>query len=229
MLIGFKIFFCIATAQICYFSARIKVIPKFNFQDYMSTSINPDPLQLRSWLQGAAQRDAVAFRSLYEASAPRLFGLALRILQRRELAEEVLQESFVAIWHSARDYESALSAPMTWMTTIVRNKAFDLLRRVRHDVEIDGEPFDDAVIEALRDPAATPIESLEMSSDAQALAGCMSALEEKHRKVVGMAFFHDLSYGDVAQQLALPIGTVKTWIRRSLMRLHDCLKGRGAA
>lgn len=196
----------------------------------MSTAAtHSDPAQLRAWLHAAAHHDGEAFRSLYDASSPRLYGLALRILGRRELAEEVVQESFVAIWHSAGHYESGLSAPMTWMTTIVRNKAFDLLRRTRHDVQIDGEPFDAAVLEALRDPQATPIESLQMSSDAKALAGCMSALEEKHRTVIGMAFFHDLSYTDVARQLVLPIGTVKTWIRRSLARLHDCLKGRGAA
>lgn len=194
-----------------------------------AATASSDPAQLRTWLHAAGRHDGVAFRALYDASSPKLYGLALRILGRRELAEEVLQESFVAIWHSAGNYESALSAPMTWMTTIVRNKAFDLLRRTQHDVQIDGEPFDTAVLEALRDPQATPIESLQISSDAKALAGCMSALEEKHRKVIGMAFFHDLSYNDVALQLVLPIGTVKTWIRRSLVRLHDCLKGRGAA
>ncbi|QNA90271.1 sigma-70 family RNA polymerase sigma factor [Massilia sp. Dwa41.01b] len=195
----------------------------------MSTATQPDPVQLRTWLLGAARRDAAAFRSLYDASAPRLYGLALRILRRRELAEEVLQDSFVSIWNSARDYDGALAAPMTWMTTIVRNKAFDLLRRTRQEVDIDGEGFDADVLAAMRDPAATPIEALQMSSEAKALANCMAALEEKHRRVLGMAFFHDLSHSDVAQQLALPIGTVKTWIRRSLARLHGCLSGKGLA
>ena len=192
-----------------------------------STATSPDPIQLGAWLNGAARRDAAAFRSLYEASAPRLYGLALRILRRRELAEEVLQESFVSIWNSARDYDSGLSAPMTWMTTIVRNKAFDLLRRTRQSVDADGDAFDETVLAALRDPRATPIEALQISSDAKALANCMAALEEKHRRVLGMAFFHDLSYSDVAQQLTLPIGTVKTWVRRSLARLHSCLSGKG--
>jgi RNA polymerase sigma-70 factor (ECF subfamily) len=158
-----------------------------------------------------------------------LFGLALRILRRRELAEEALQESFVSIWHHAGDYQAGLSAPMTRMTTIVRNQSFDLLRRLRIDSAIDGEDFDDRVLASLRDPAANPAEVLELSSEARALAACMSALEEKHRNVVGLAFFHDLSYKDVAHKLALPIGTVKTWIRRSLARLHDCLTGGRAA
>jgi RNA polymerase sigma-70 factor (ECF subfamily) len=186
-----------------------------------------DPAQLRAWLHGAARRDRMAFRSLYEASSPKLYGLALRILGRRELAEEVLQESFVAIWHHAIDYESGLSAPMTWMTTIVRNRAFDLLRRSRN--ETDADTIDSHALESIADLAATPAERLQMSSEAQALADCMAALEDKHREVVGMAFFQDLSYNDVANKLALPLGTVKTWIRRSLARLHACLSARGAA
>lgn len=188
---------------------------------------NTDPAQLRAWLHGAAHRDRTAFRALYDASSPRLYGLALRILGRRELAEEVLQESFAAIWHHAGDYETTLSAPMTWMTTIVRNRAFDVLRRSRHDGEADAA--DSHALESLADMAATPAERMQMSSEAQALADCMAALEEKHREVVGMAFFHDLSHSDVAAKLTLPLGTVKTWIRRSLTRLHACLSARGAA
>src|ERR1700739_5024784 len=183
----------------------------------MTTDVNSlDPQQLRSWLQGAARRDAAAFRALYDATSSKLFGFALRILVKRELAEEVLQESFVAIWNNAGSYQSQLAAPMTWMATIVRNKAFDLLRRSDVTTEIDAEQFDSEVMNALQDPGATPIEALLMSSDAQALAYCMAALEGLHRQAIGLAFFHDLSHSEVAQQLALPIGTVKTWIRRGL-------------
>lgn len=185
-----------------------------------------DPAQLRAWLHGSAQRDRTAFRALYDASSPRLYGLALRILGRRELAEEVLQESFVAIWHHAVDYQGGLSAPMTWMATIVRNRAFDVLRRARSEGMADA---DGDTLASLPDLAATPADRMQMSSEAQALADCMAALEEKHREVVGMAFFHDLSHSDVADKLTLPLGTVKTWIRRSLARLHACLSARGAA
>ncbi len=193
----------------------------------VQSSNSLDPLELNNWIRGAAQKDALAFRRLYKAVSPRLLGLALRILHRRELAEEALQESFVSIWHHAGDYQPGLSAPMTWMSTIVRNKSFDLLRRLQADSVIDGEDFDERVLASLRDPAANPAEALELSSEARALAACMAALEEKHRHVVGLAFFHDLSYGDVAHKLALPIGTVKTWIRRSLARLQDCLTSVG--
>jgi RNA polymerase sigma-70 factor (ECF subfamily) len=144
-------------------------------------------------------------------------------LHKRELAEEVLQESFVSIWNSARGYQSQLAAPMTWMAAIVRNKAFDALRRSDDTVEIDVDTFDSRIMQALQDPAATPIEALQLSNDAKALAHCMSMLEGLQRQVIGMAFYHDLSHSEVAQRMAIPIGTVKTWIRRSLERLKTCL------
>ncbi|TFW16145.1 sigma-70 family RNA polymerase sigma factor [Duganella callida] len=189
----------------------------------MSDAHTLDPQQLRTWLQGAANRDAAAFRALYNATSSKLFGFALRILNKRELAEEVLQDSYVAIWNNAGTYQSHLAAPMTWMTTIVRNKAFDLLRRSDVHAEIDGEQFDNEVLNALHDPAATPIEALQMSGDAKALAYCMSVLERMHRQVIGLAYFHELSHSEVAAQMELPIGTVKTWIRRGLERLKACL------
>ncbi len=196
----------------------------------MSTDVKPlDPQQLKAWLLAAGKRDAAAFRALYEASSSKLFGFALRILHKRELAEEVLQESFVAIWNNAANYQSHLAAPMTWMATIVRNKAFDHLRRSDAAVEIDAEQFDGEVMNALQDPQATPIEALRMSGDAKALAWCMSALEGAHRQVVALAYFHDLSHSEVAAQMKLPIGTVKTWIRRSLDKLRVCLARREQA
>jgi RNA polymerase sigma-70 factor (ECF subfamily) len=185
-----------------------------------------DPQQLRTWLAAAARRDGAAFRSLYDATSAKLFGFALRILHKQELAEEALQDSFVAIWNNAASYQSHLAAPMTWMATIVRNKAFDMLRRSDDAVEIDAEQFDTEVMNALQDPQATPIEALQMSGDAKALAFCMSALEGLHRQVVALAYYHDLSHSEVAERMSLPIGTVKTWIRRSLERLRTCLAKR---
>ena len=184
--------------------------------------------QLKAWLLAAGNKDAKEFRQLYNATSSKLFGFALRILHKQELAEEALQEGFVAIWNNAATYQSHLAAPMTWMATIVRNKAFDVLRRSDDSVEIDAEQFDSEVMNALRDPQATPIESLQMSGDAKALAFCMSALEGLHRQVVALAYYHDLSHSEVAQQMSLPIGTVKTWIRRSLERLRTCLAKREA-
>ena len=185
-----------------------------------------DPQQLRIWLLAAGKRDAKAFRSLYDACSSKLFGFALRILHKRELAEEVLQESFVAIWNNAANYQSHLAAPMTWMATIVRNKAFDHLRRSDVSVEIDAEQFDSEVMNALQDPQATPIDDLQMSGDAKALAWCMSALEGAHRQVMALAYYHDMSHSEVSEHMKMPIGTVKTWIRRSLDKLRACLAQR---
>ncbi|WP_156396425.1 RNA polymerase sigma factor [Noviherbaspirillum sp. Root189] len=174
-------------------------------------------------MAAVGRRDALAFRELYDATSAKLFGFALRIVVKRELAEEVLQESFVNIWNNASSYQAGLAAPMTWMTTIVRNKAFDMLRRIDHTVEIDADTFDKGVMEALESTNPTPIEALQMSGDAKALAKCFSRLEGLHRQAIALAFYHDLSHSEVAEQMKLPIGTVKTWIRRGLERLRLCL------
>jgi RNA polymerase sigma factor (sigma-70 family) len=189
-----------------------------------------DPQQLKTWLLATGRHDAAAFRRLYDASSAKLFGFALRILTKHELAEEVLQESFVAIWSNASSYQSHLAAPMTWMATIVRNKAIDLLRRVDGPaLELDAEPFDNEVMNALRDPSASQIDALCISSDAKSLAWCMTALEGLQRQALALAYYHDLSHSEVAAQLQLPIGTVKTWIRRSLEKLRTCLAKREQA
>jgi RNA polymerase sigma factor (sigma-70 family) len=182
-----------------------------------------DTARLKALMVAVARRDAVAFRELYDATSTKLFGFALRILVKRELAEEVLQESFVNIWNNAASYQAGLAAPMTWMTTIVRNKAIDMLRRLDNTVEIDADTFDKDVMEALESTNPTPIEALQMSSDAKALANCFSRLEGLHRQAIALAFYHDLSHSEVAEQMKLPIGTVKTWIRRGLERLRLCL------
>jgi RNA polymerase sigma factor (sigma-70 family) len=114
-------------------------------------TLHPDPEQLATWLQATAQGDAAAFRALYDTISPKLFGYALRILGKRELAEEALQDGFVAIWNGAAGYQRHLAAPMTWMTTIVRNKSLDLLRRCAHDLDIDGPVFDAEIMAALQD------------------------------------------------------------------------------
>jgi len=184
---------------------------------------DPQTAQLKIWLAAVARRDANAFRHLYEATSSKLFAFALRILIKRELAEEALQESFVNIWHNAASYQASLAAPMTWMTTIVRNKAFDMLRRQDDAVEIDADTFDRDVMNALESNEPTPIEALQMSSDAKALAHCFARLEGLHRQAIALAFYHDLSHSEVSEQMKLPIGTVKTWIRRGLERLRLCL------
>jgi RNA polymerase sigma factor (sigma-70 family) len=184
-----------------------------------------DPL--KQLLAAIARQNRNAFRQLYDATAPKLFGYALRMLKKRELAEEVLQESFISIWNNAASYQSSLAAPLTWMTTIVRNKAFDVLRRTEDTIEIDAPSFLEGdmqtMLDSIEGTTPTPNEALQLSENATALAGCLKHLEGLHRQAIAMAFFHDLSHGEVAEQLRLPVGTVKTWIRRGLERLRLCL------
>jgi RNA polymerase sigma factor (sigma-70 family) len=186
-----------------------------------------DPQQLRTWLAAVARQDRQAFRSLYDATAPKLFGYALRILGKREIAEEAVQDSFVSVWNNASSYQASLAAPMTWMVTIVRNKAFDILRRDDRTVEIDADSFKEGgmaeLLESVESNAPTPGAALDMSENAAALAKCFGRLEGLHRQAIALAFYHDLSHSEVAEQMRLPIGTIKTWIRRGLEKLRVCL------
>ena len=188
-----------------------------------SCKTRPDPSYLRVLMSKIALGDYDAFRSIYDETSSRLFVYALRILQKPALAEDALQESFVSVWCNAALYEGTLSAPMTWMTTIVRNKAFDLLRTTVCYVEMDAHNFEMNYFFGLVDPTLTPPDIFEMNRHASRLANCMAQLDSAHRQVVYMAFYDDLSHSEIAHSLNLPIGTVKTWIRRSLERLGTCL------
>jgi RNA polymerase sigma-70 factor (ECF subfamily) len=187
------------------------------------------PEQLRRLVAAVALGDRTAFRRLYDATSAKLFGFALRILRKDELAEEAMQDAFVSIWHAAAGYQPHLAAPLTWMTTIVRNKALDILRRQDDAVELDAQQFDTDLLQAMQDPAAGPQDRVQMTEEAHALAHCMGVLEGRQRQAIGMAYFHDLSHSEVASQLSLPIGTVKTWIRRGLEKLKTCLSKREPA
>jgi RNA polymerase sigma-70 factor (ECF subfamily) len=183
--------------------------------------------QLYHLLAAVALQDRAAFRRLYEATSAQLFGFALRVLHKEELAEEAVQDAFVAIWHAAAGYQVHLASPRTWMVTIVRNKALDIRRRARADGADVRVALDDA--DGLADMAAGPQEQAQRSRDAQALVRCMDTLAGRQRQAIAMAYLHDLSHSDVAARLGLPLGTVKTWIRRGLDRLRDCLSRREAA
>lgn len=185
-----------------------------------------DDDRLYRLLAAVSLGDRQAFRLLYDTTAPRLFGFALRILKKDELAQEAVQDAFVAVWHAASTYQAHLSAPLTWMTTIVRNKALDLYRRAQANGDFEHAPAGADAVDALADTEAGPMQQLALSREAQALAACMETLAGRQRQAIGMAYLHELSHSEVAARLSLPIGTVKTWIRRGLERLRDCLDKR---
>ena len=184
----------------------------------------PAPEQLSDLLARCALRDQRAFATLYQFSSAKLFAVAVRITRRRDWAEEVLQEAFINIWNHAAGYNSTKSAPMTWMTAIVRNRALDWLRRPR-EVEIDEEH--EELMASVPDESPGPEELLHQSLEAGALAECMKGLTEEQQRSITLAFFYGLSHGELAVQMRKPLGTVKTWIRRGLDRLKGCLDDLG--
>lgn len=170
-------------------------------------------------LTAAGRGDEKAFARLYELTSAKLFGVALRLLRRRDWAEDVLQECYVNIWHHSKEYSLTRSAPMTWMTTIVRNRSLDWLRRPKVEQESrDENPFD-----AIPDDALGPLERLVQGAAVKGLFRCMQQLAAKERQSIALAYFHGLSHSELAQHFREPLGTVKTYVRRGLNQLKACL------
>lgn len=179
-----------------------------------------DPAQdrLAELLSRAALRDRAAFAGLYEATRSKLFAVSLRIVRERAVAEEVLQDSFVSIWNHAGDYARAKSAPLTWMTAIVRNRSLDVVRRIREEPDVD-----DRLAANLVDESAAPARQAQARAEAHTLERCLAELEAEQRQSIALAFYHGLTHSELAAHLRRPLGTVKTHIRRGLMKLRDCL------
>ena len=180
----------------------------------------PPAQALEQLLGRAALGERGAFQELYRATAPKLFGVALRILRREDWAEEVLQECYVSVWRHAAEYRPGLAAPMTWMTSIVRNRCLDWLRRPKFEVsDVDGE-----IAEATPTAEEGPLARLERSGEAAGIARCLQGLDAKQRQAIMLAFYDGLSHAELASHLREPLGTVKTWVRRGLLRLKSCLE-----
>jgi RNA polymerase sigma-70 factor (ECF subfamily) len=177
----------------------------------------PGADRLAELLARTALRDQSAYEALYRATAPKLFGFALRILQRRDVAEDCLQDAFVSIWHRAGDYRADRAQPFTWMAAIVRNRALDFLRAAPRTREIAGEED----LDAFQSDAPEPGVGVE---DAHALRRCLETLPAPHRQAIALSYFRGLAHAELAKSLAEPLGTVKTWIRRGLMQLRQCLE-----
>jgi RNA polymerase sigma-70 factor, ECF subfamily len=192
-------------------------------------TLDPDPRRQRSarladLLARTALSDQQAFAELYRLTSPHLYAVALRILRVSGPAEEVLQESYVNIWHHAGSYVAAKSQPLTWMTSIVRNRCLDQMRRREVDtVTIDEEEPG----MKLADDRPSPIDMLLSSADALAVRSCVERLEAGQKQAIALAFYQGLSHSELASHLRQPLGTVKSWVRRGLERLKACLDGAG--
>jgi len=182
-----------------------------------------DDGEVRRLLLSTISRDATAFEELYRKSAPLLLAVALRIVGRRELAEEVLHDSFLKIWNSARSFDPTAERPVAWMVAIVRNRAIDLVSsaEVSRAVAVDEDA--ERALEQVLDTASAE-QLLESDRRARSLRDCLARLEAPHRQALVLAYHHGLSHGDLAQHLKRPLGTVKSWVRRALENLRMCVE-----
>jgi RNA polymerase sigma-70 factor (ECF subfamily) len=171
-------------------------------------------------LTRCAAGDRPALRELYRRTAPALFARVLRLVRDRGLAEEILQETYISVWRNAGRYDRHAGAPMTWLGSIARYRALDLIQRRRPALSLEESD----VAETEVDPAATPLEAAVASAERRALMECLNELEGEARRSIELAFWRGLSYAEVAAVTRRPEGTVKSWIRRGLQRLKACLE-----
>ena len=180
--------------------------------------------------------DRAAFATLYDRTSGHLFAVVLRINRDRGQAEDILQEVFVKVWRAAQTFDVAQSQPLTWLTSIARNRAIDSLRRLQTQPQVlpfaaaEGSgaggdaPDDRDFYDTVADDAAGPMELLSQASEARALSRCMQVLNAQQRQCVALAFYDGLSHAEVAEKLHQPLGTVKSWVRRGLLALKGCLQ-----
>lgn len=174
--------------------------------------------ELAELIGRSALGDRAAYRTLYERSAPKLFGVLLRILKSRAEAEEALQEVYVKVWQRAKSFRPGEASPMSWLIAIARNQAIDLLRaRPR------GTDDMDAAME-VPDQGPGPERNAMASDEARQLGDCLDRLDTDKAGAVRAAYMEGYSYDELAERYSVPLNTMRTWLRRSLMQLRDCLE-----
>jgi len=174
--------------------------------------------RLAGLMQRIAARDRDAFSALYSATSAKLYGIIVRILRRRDIADEILQDVYLKIWESAGTFEAAKGSPITWMASIARNRAIDEVKRYAI-VPIDEAPG--ALEVASGEPDA--LSAMASKQELQRLLACMDKLEKERRELVLLAYVHGLSREELAARFGRPVATIKTWLHRSLVYLRDCV------
>jgi RNA polymerase sigma-70 factor, ECF subfamily len=176
------------------------------------------PGEINRLMIACAAGDAAAFRKLHDRLAPQLFALAWRMLRDRQAAEDVVQETFLTVWKRLDRFDPSLGSAAGWMQVITRNKCLD---RLRSKVRLVNE--DDAGVPELPDLAPQP-DSLAIASDeAERLRRCIEQLSEQQREAVLRAYFDGSTQEEIAARMNAPLGTVKSWVRRALLHLKECL------
>ena len=157
------------------------------------------------------------FQQLYNATSAKLFGVCLRILNNQTDAEEALQEVYIKVWRSADRYATGQASPISWLAAIARNTAIDRYRAKK------PETADIAEAEIIADEAPSPEAHALLSDDVGRLKGCMEELDDRHALAVKQVYLNGWTYQEAADELQIPLNTAKTWIRRSLISLRECL------
>jgi RNA polymerase sigma-70 factor (ECF subfamily) len=173
--------------------------------------------ELAALLPRCAAGDHAALRRIYDLQAPRLKGLALRITGSAMLAEDVLHDVFLRVWQQAGQYDPARGTPRAWLTSLTRYRALDIIRRAGREIATASPP--DAA-----DEAPDAVARLVASAEGRALRRCMAALEPPRRRMIRLAFIDGMTHADIAAALDMPLGTVKSTIRRALAALRRCLE-----
>lgn len=173
--------------------------------------------ELSGLIARTALGDRVAFSSLYSQTSAKLFGVTLRILKDRAQAEDALQEVYVRIWRRAGSFRVGQASSMAWLITIARNQAIDLIR-ARQPATLD---YDDApeIADAAPDPEARAV----LSGEGRRIDACLGELDADKATAVVAAYMEGLSYQELAEQNAVPLNTMRTWLRRSLIKLRECM------
>ena len=172
---------------------------------------------LADLLGSVASGDRAALRALYQRQSVRLFGIANAILRDRDAAADALQDAFLRVSQRAGQFDPARGEPGAWLAGIVRHAALDLARKRGREMPTDDPALGDQPVEA------EALEQVAAAAEGRRLRDCLAALEEKNRQGILLAFVHGLSHAQVAARLDLPLGTVKSWIRRGLLQLRECL------
>ena len=185
-----------------------------------NNSTTLDNTALEYLLARAALRDQNAFQRLYESTSPKLYGIAYQLLKSKEWAEEALQEAFVKVWYNAGNYRAEKGAVMTWMGSIVRYRALDILRKHKNMQTVDIEDSDHANNPWL----ATNSDMLEKDKEKEHLLNCLEELQEQQKKTILMAFYEGNTHEELSNRLKVPLGTIKSWVRRGLEKVKRCLE-----
>jgi RNA polymerase sigma factor (sigma-70 family) len=176
--------------------------------------------QLVAALARVAGGDRAALQLVYRDTSAKLFGVCLRILRDQREAEDVLQDVYMTVWRRAETFDPKRASPITWLVAIARNRSIDRLRSSAKSRRM--RPLDDAV--DVRDGVPSALAQVEMSEEHRRLIECLSELEPRHATAIRAAFLDGATYDELAERVSVPLGTMKSWIRRSLMRLRECLE-----